>query len=722
MQLHLKAVSLAVATLLAGTVGAIGSASAQSHADAAAGTQNASDAGSTAGTGSSAGTALSTVTVQGTRTRSLGAGALGARSELETPFSTRQVDAEDLDARQVKSLGKVFANDASVMSLGDTYSFNAYSINVRGIPLDDYNGYKINGLPFFMTTVELPIETFDSVQLLKGSSGFMYGFGAPGGIINFVTKKPTDKPLLSFDVGYRSDGVFSEHVDAGGRVGDDNRYGYRLNLTHEQGETYNGAHVERNSGSVSVDTRLTSSLTWTADAIYQSRRVRGGVQDFFLDDFTGTQVPKAPSGRKDLNAHDTTFFNSNVFFVSTGLQWKIDPTWTAKVDVSRSQDRRRYSGQWMGLLNEAGDYTVYLNKAQGAATYEQAQALIEGSFSTAGLQHQVTAGLAWQGLNKQTVPKSLYTPIGNENLYQPITPLPWNGSYDDSLQYHNYHSAQKAVFASDTVAFSDQWSVLLGLRYSDYDQTSYNTAGAVTNRYKKTPVTPTVAVMFRPRADTLVYASYVEALEQGSTVGTTYANADEVLAPLKSKQYELGAKHDGRGWGVTGALFEIDRGAEYANAQNYYVSNGQVRLRGAELNGYVNVDTGTRVTASAAYTTGSYRRTDPSLEGNRLEGIPKWQASVGVTQKVPGVDGLSANAEVHYFDGLTADANNKYRLPSYSLVNLGVSYQTRVASHPVTLRAGVDNVFNRSYWGFLASGYTFVGAPRTLGVNAKIEL
>ena len=703
MQAHLKAVSLAVATLVAGSFGAVGSAAAQSSTEAGS-------------------TALSTVTVQGTRTRSLGAGALGARSELETPFSVRQVDAEDLDARQVKSLGKVFANDASVMSLGDTYSFNAYSINVRGIPLDDYNGYKINGLPFFMTTVELPIETFESVQLLKGSSGFMYGFGAPGGIINFVTKKPTDKPLLSFDVGYRSDGVFSEHVDAGGRVGDDKRYGYRLNLTHEQGETYNGAHVQRNSGSLSVDTRLTSSLTWTADAIYQSRRVQGGVQDFFLDDFVGTQVPKAPSGRKDLNAHDTTFFNSNVFFVTTGLQWKIDPTWTAKLDVSRSQDRRRYSGQWMGLLNEAGDYTVYLNKAQGAATYEQAQAQIEGSFSTAGIQHQVTAGLAWQGLNKQTVPKSLYTPIGDENLYQPITPLPWNGSYDDSLQYHNYHSAQKAVFASDTVGFSDQWSVLLGLRYSDYDQTSYNTAGVVTNQYKKTPVTPTVAVMFRPRADTLVYASYVEALEQGSTVGTTYANADEVLAPLKSKQYEVGAKHDGRSWGVTSALFEIDRGAEYANAQNYYVSNGQVRLRGAELNGYVNVDTGTRVTASAAYTTGTYRRTDPSLEGNRLEGIPKWQASVGVTQKVPGVEGLSANAEVHYFDGLTADANNKYRLPSYSLVNLGVAYQTSVAHHPVTLRAGVDNVFNRNYWGFLASGYTFVGASRTVGVNAEIEL
>ncbi|WP_255370198.1 TonB-dependent siderophore receptor [Roseateles sp. YR242] len=671
-------------------------------------------------------TALSTVTVQGVRTKTLSSGALGARTDLETPFSTRQVTQEDLEDRQVKALGKVFANDASVMALGDTFSFNAYSINVRGIPLDDYNGYKINGLPFFMTTVELPIETFESVQVLKGASGFMYGFGAPGGIINFVTKKPTDQPLLSVDVGYRSDGIFSEHLDAGGRVAD-NRLGYRVNLTHEQGEGYNGSHVLRNSSSVSLDYRLTPTLTWAADGIYQSRRVNGGVQDFFLDDYTGSSLPQAIKGSKNLGAaYDNTFFNSNVFFISSGLQWKIDPAWTAKVDISRSQDRRRYSGQWMSLDNQDGDYTVYLNKAQGAATYEQAQAQLEGSFSAAGLQHQVTLGLGWQGLNKQTVPKSLYEAIGTENLYQPVTPLTWSGSYDDSLQYHNYHSAQKSVFGSDTVQFSDAWSLLVGLRYSDYGQTSYNTAGTVTNQYKKTPVTPTVALMFRPRPDTLVYASYVESLEQGSTVGSTYANADETLQPIKSKQYELGVKHDGRGWGASASVYQINRGAEYDsyadNGDKYLVSNGQVRIRGLELNAHTELPYGVRLDGSAAWTAGKYQQADASVQGHRLEGVPRWQGTVALSDRIPGIDGLTANAELHYYDRITADSANLYALPSYSLVNLGFSYRTRFADHPVTLRAGVDNVFNRSYWGFLASGYIFPGAPRTLGVNAKFEL
>jgi hypothetical protein len=45
----------------------------------------------------------------------------------------------------------------------------------------------------------------------------MYGFGSPGGIVNYVLKRPTDDPYRSISVGYGSAGVFSEKVDLGGR-------------------------------------------------------------------------------------------------------------------------------------------------------------------------------------------------------------------------------------------------------------------------------------------------------------------------------------------------------------------------------------------------------------------------------------------------------------------------------------------------------------------------
>ncbi|WP_321957816.1 TonB-dependent siderophore receptor [Paraburkholderia bannensis] len=667
---------------------------------------------------------LATFTVQGTRQQApkVSSGALGTRSDLETPFSTRVVAQQELEDRQVKALGKVFAEDAAVMSLGDTYSFNAYSINVRGIPLDDYNGYKINGLPFYMTTVELPVESFESIQLLKGASGFMYGFGAPGGIINFVTKKPTNTFTFSADVGYSSDGVFSEHIDTGGRFGPQSMFGYRFNITHEQGETYNGSSVLRNSESLSLDARLTKSLTWTFDGLYQSRKVDGGIQDIMLSDFTGTSVPRAPSGRTNLSAYDDTFFNSNVYFLSSGLHWQIDPVWKASIDYSHSKDERNYSGQWLDLLTPQGDFDTYLNRSRGSSIYDVVQATLEGKFSTGPVDHQVVLGASEQWLTKKTVPSSLYTDIGSNNLYDPITQLTWNGTYDYSQQYNNFNSQQKSLFASDTLSFLKYWSILAGIRYTSYHQTSWTKPGTAGTSYTQTPVTPTLALMFRPRSDLLFYASYVEALEDGGTAAEGYANANQVLDPLKSKQYEVGVKYDGRSYGASAALFRIERGAEYGNAQNVYVSNGKERIDGLELDGHVDLPAGFRVSASTAWEAGTYSETEADLVGNRIEGIPRWQATLQVSDRIPGVPGLSANAEAHYYGSMMADANNIYVLPSFTLFNAGLSYRTMIGGHGVTLRAEVDNVFNRHYWGFLQSDYIFIGAPRTLALNARFDL
>ncbi|WP_322072247.1 TonB-dependent receptor domain-containing protein, partial [Paraburkholderia bannensis] len=223
--------------------------------------------------------------------------------------------------------------------------------------------------------------------------------------------------------------------------------------------------------------------------------------------------------------------------------------------------------------------------------------------------------------------------------------------------------------------------------------------GTAGTSYTQTPVTPTLALMFRPRSDLLFYASYVEALEDGGTAAEGYANANQVLDPLKSKQYEVGVKYDGRSYGASAALFRIERGAEYGNAQNVYVSNGKERINGLELDGHVDLPAGFRVSASTAWEAGTYSETEADLVGNRIEGIPRWQATLQVSDRIPGVPGLSANAEAHYYGSMMADANNKYVLPSFTLFNAGLSYRTMIGGHGVTLRAEVDNVFNRHYWG-----------------------
>lgn len=136
------------------------------------------------------------------------------------------------------------------------------------------------------------------VQLLKGLSGFMYGFGSPGGIVNYVTKKPsvTDKQIASVDVGYASTAVWMSHVDLGGRVGPDSMFGYRFNATHEEGTTYNGGNVRRNSFSLATDARITRDLTAIFGALYQDRHASGITTAISTAQYTGTSLPPTLSG------------------------------------------------------------------------------------------------------------------------------------------------------------------------------------------------------------------------------------------------------------------------------------------------------------------------------------------------------------------------------------------------------------------------------------------
>ena len=170
---------------------------------------------------------------------------------------------------------------------------------MRGLQLDWQNGFKIDGLPYIGYGITMPYDHFERVELLKGLSGFMYGFGTPGGVVNYVTKKPTDTPVRSIDVGFRSSGIWSEHVDPGGRFGPDQMFGYRFNAnaTHEEGQARNAGSINRDTLSLALDARLTRDLTCTFETTYQKRRALGQLPSIYTASYTGTSLPATISAR-----------------------------------------------------------------------------------------------------------------------------------------------------------------------------------------------------------------------------------------------------------------------------------------------------------------------------------------------------------------------------------------------------------------------------------------
>jgi iron complex outermembrane receptor protein len=625
-------------------------------------------------------------------------GALGARTQLDTPFSTTVVKSEDLAERQVSKLGDVFALDASVSDNSGAYSSWASYITVRGLPLDWQNAYRIDGNPFLSYAITLPYGHFEQIELLKGSSGFMYGFGSPGGIVNYVTKKPSDTPVRSIDIGYKSNSLWSEHVDLGGRFGIEDRFGYRFNATHEEGKTFNDGNLRRDSLSLALDARLTRDLSWDFNALYQDRQSTG-------------QTPSMGPGQH---------LSNNLQLYSTGLQYRLAPDWTLSTSYSHSTATRSRNEGILYLTNASGDYDDYRSDTREGHRFDQAQALLQGKLRTGAVEHQVVLGASWQKQVNNYSSNSVYQQIGTGNLYSPNTNSYFSAT--DFAMYRDSDIVQRAVFASDTVKLSERWSVLAGLRHTNYDQTGYNyLTGAQSSQYVKNGVvTPTLALMFKPAPDTTVYTSYVESLEQGASVGITYANYRDQLAPLKSKQYELGIKTEHDRWSATAALFRIERGAEYANSANVLVRDGQSIYQGVELGATTRLGSQWQLGGNVMVLDSSYQR-GSSYQGNRVAGAPDFVAATQLSYAVAQVPGLKLSADAKYTGATMLNASNGLKLPGYALANIGASYTTRIGGYDTTWRVAVNNLANKRYWEFQYENYIKPGDPRTVSVGAKLD-
>ncbi|RYF44607.1 MAG: TonB-dependent receptor, partial [Comamonadaceae bacterium] len=62
---------------------------------------------------------------------------------------------------------------------------------------------------------------------------------------------------------------------------------------------------------------------------------------------------------------------------------------------------------------------------------------------------------------------------------------------------------------------------------------------------------------------------------------------------------------------------------------------------------------------------------------------------------------------------------NRVRVPAWTVVDLGARYATRLGGTPVTLRAGLENVFNKRYW--RQGTYATLGMPRTFVVSTSFD-
>ncbi len=684
--------------------------------------------------------------------------ALGTRTILETPFSISQVTSE-----QIKTLGAATINDAfaydTAVKLSNSGVASGNTFRVRGLLLDRTNGYKVDGLPFPYWFQDMPLDSFQSVELLKGLGGFLYGFAAPGGILDFQSKQPTDTWIYEADAGVRSANIFTQHVDAGGPVTPSGDTAIRVNLEQEDGYLYNKAYNEEYSGALALTGKVTPDLSWSLNSFYLWTTQLSQVNSIALLPTEGVITHlSTPKGKLDLGSAGALKTNSNPL-LTPQLHWDFAPNWKATITYRYSNLDEHFPGNTTEILNNAGKYVNLAFNMNRYFEYNLGQVQVEGHVATGPVEHDIVFGG-----NVTNVIFDLFNPpaqllgFGNVYSYAPAPPILGNANgynYDhQKIDYRRYQTIwQDSLFLSDTARYGPV-SFLAGFRYNDYAERDlaavYNPTVfdpaytvAVFNdektekqviSYNLHPITPTFALTVDVAPQTKAYVSYSQALQTGVQAPTTgVANPNAFLPPITSTQWEVGLKS---AYGIvygTIALFRIDEPIGLYGAVlpgqtlPIFALTGNSRYQGIELNPSLKLDDNLSVNGSvtlldATYTGGdAYLHGKPvSAAGKVIPGASPLEASLFAFWRLPPLPQVTVDGGVRYTGHSYGDTLNLLRFPSYPVFDVGASYVLPVYGKQLTLRAHVQNLLDRNYW-VDSQAQVSAGPPRTYALNAEVD-
>lgn len=672
------------------------------------------------------------------------AGILGTLDHLDSPFSITAYTNEFIQDRQARSVGDVLQNDPSVRVARGFGNFQE-TYFIRGFVLSS-DEIAYNGLYSLLPRQYIATELFERVELLRGASSFLSGAspsgGGIGGNVNLLPKRAPNEPLNRITVGteHGQQGLVS--ADIARRFGEEKQFGIRVNTAYRDG----GSAIDNEEAELGL---FSVGLDWRGDRARLSADI--GYQDNQLDE-TRTNVtlvgvdriPSAPDSDSNW-AQPWSYSDEQDWFGTLRGEYDLTETTTAwaayglrRTDEENSLANIRVTDANSGQANASRFDNVRKDEV------DTGELGLRGVFNTGSIGHEWVVSASFFELDS----KNAYGtgPSIFSNLYHPAASAqpPLTFETNPGLTPGLTNSVQLQSYAiGDTLSFLDERFLLtLGIRRQTIEVKSYDyITGNKTNEYKETENTPIVGMVYKITPQLSVYGNYIESLRQGETApeqfaGTDLVNGGEAQSPYVAEQKEIGLKYDSDylGWGLS--YFTTDMPRSFTNtsdpAKPVFETSGQNKHQGIELTTFGLITDDIKLLGGMTWLDAKQEKTgSDDLDGNRVVGIPEYQANLGAEWEIPQVNGLALDSRIIYTGSMYADSANDLKLPSWTRVDIGARYLMQVKGKDLTLRARVNNVFDRDYWasaggyvganGTVGTGYLVLGAPRTVTLTATMD-
>lgn len=321
---------------------------------------------------------------------------------IETPQSISVITKDQMEAQAVDSLNSALRYTPG--ATGNLYGTDnrGHGLQMRGISNSSGVFYK-DGLQLkesnFTLFTALDSYGAERYEILRGPASVLYGQASPGGIINYVSKRPTEENLREVELGAGSFDRYEGKFDFSGAVNADKSLLFRLTGAAHTGDTQTD-FVE--------DDRIfiAPALTWQPDAdtsltiLANYQRDRSGWAMQYLPAY-GTIRP----GRDGKYLPNSMFVGEPGFdtyandqaSIGYELDHRLNETWQVRQHARYVYLKHYEEGVFGGgLLNDEGDYSRYADaggsRLSGVTIDNQAQA----DFDTGPLAHTLLLGLDYK--------------------------------------------------------------------------------------------------------------------------------------------------------------------------------------------------------------------------------------------------------------------------------------------------------------------------------------
>lgn len=475
-------------------------------------------------------------------------------SQRETPQSVTVITRERLEQQGLTTLTDVMEQTTGIsVSNWDTQRTN---YTVRGYNIGNFQTDGMLGT--YGGYVRPPGDTFvyDRVEVLRGAAGLSVGAGDPSATVNMVRKRPTRRFQGNAAVSVGTHSLRRGEIDLGGPLAWDGRLRGRVVAAVQHAGSFRPLYKQRINAFYGVlEADLGPATTASLGFERQQSDPRGvtwGTVPYWNADGSVAHLPHG----LNLTAPWTSW-NSVERRVSASVEHQFNPDWRLRAALTRADSEQDgylwYGGRGYPRADGTG-MSAWLGRFPVEDANTAFDVNVDGKFSAWGRRHDLVFGLTGHKRRNKVIATSAYTaPAGYASLddYNAIADWRhWTGNIPrfgaDKRPWLRTDGTieQKAVYAATRLHVAEPLKLVLGARYSQYENYTNNfngNTGAFTNRtgYENDGiVTPYAGLLWDFAPQWTAYASYTDIFQPQN-----YRDKNnQTLDPVVGDTVELGVK------------------------------------------------------------------------------------------------------------------------------------------------------------------------------------